>query len=150
MSFRRSCLHLFAPNILAIYTISLAASKMGTVCSTLTYVPRRLIRFIFKLLFIFMILPFRLFFYFFPQHFDYSKREIFMRMVTSKIPWLEVESNRTIGAIKVKIQDREGIPTDRQRLVYSGKQLEVDRSLGDYDIYRPSTIHLVPRLSRHE
>ncbi|KAL0207119.1 hypothetical protein P9112_012830 [Eukaryota sp. TZLM1-RC] len=69
-----------------------------------------------------------------------------VKTLTGKIIPIDLQELDTVESLKYKIQEREGIPPDQQRLIFAGRQLQEDQLLSSCGVQNNSTIHLVLRL----
>ena len=76
----------------------------------------------------------------------YGGMQIFVKTLTGKTITLYVNPDEHLGYTKYRIQDKEGIPSDQQRIIFKGQQLEDHKTLTFYKIFKESTLHLVLRL----
>jgi ubiquitin C len=72
--------------------------------------------------------------------------QIMVKALNGSTTTLDVSTDDTVESVKAKIQDKQGIPADQQRLIFSGKQLEDGHTLSDYNLEDGANVHLVLRL----
>jgi ubiquitin len=68
---------------------------------------------------------------------------LFVKTLTGKTITLEVEPDDLIESVKSKLQDKEGVPLDQQKLIFKGNELQSDTKLYDYNVKNESVIHMV-------
>lgn len=72
--------------------------------------------------------------------------QVHVKTFAGKTITVEVEPDESIESLKNKLQSKEGIPINQQRILFGGKQLDSKKTISDYDIQNESTMHMVLRL----
>mmetsp|Transcript_23088 Transcript_23088/g.74315 ORF Transcript_23088/g.74315 Transcript_23088/m.74315 type:complete len:105 (-) Transcript_23088:1307-1621(-) len=72
--------------------------------------------------------------------------QLFVKTLDGKTISVDVDAGDKIEDVKAKIQEKEGIPPEQQRLIFGGKQMDAQKTLGDYDVQEGSSLSMVLRL----
>ena len=98
---------------------------------------KRVVRWVWVvLLAIFVVVPMRV-----------DAMQIFVKTLTGKHITLEVEPTDRIVDVKDKIEEKEGIDSSEQILIFAGKELIDENTLQDYSVGKDSTLHLILKSS---
>ena len=76
-----------------------------------------------------------------------KRAQIFVKTLNGMTITLQVDPMNTIEEVKSGIYDKEGIRPSQQRLIYNNIQLDDNKTLADYNIYKEVVLHLCLRLS---
>ena len=74
---------------------------------------------------------------------EVEQLQIFIKTLTGKEMSFVVEPYLTIEKLKCKIQDKEGIPSDKQKIIFAGDQLEDSRTLASYNIKARAILYMI-------
>ncbi len=71
---------------------------------------------------------------------------IFVKTLTGETITIDTHTNHTVRTVMHLVFVKTHVPVVQQRLIFAGRQLEIDRPLASYRVQKESTFHLVLRL----
>lgn len=72
--------------------------------------------------------------------------QLFVKTLSGKTISVDVDESDKIEDVKAKIEEKEGIPPEQQRLIFGGKQLDGHKTLQDYAVEEGASLSMVLRL----
>lgn len=66
-----------------------------------------------------------------------------VKTLTGKEIEIDIEPTDKVERIKERVEEKEGIPPAQQRLIFSGKQMNDDKTAAEYKVTGGSVLHLV-------
>ncbi|XP_030274262.1 polyubiquitin-like [Sparus aurata] len=72
--------------------------------------------------------------------------QVFLTNLQGKKSTYDIKPDETVRNFKQRVQKREGVPVEQQRLIYQSRELTDDKTLSYYNVEALGTINMTSRL----